>query len=81
MKATYTTSDGQTFDNKAEARAHEKSLNPAGSRARSTDALPQDMVAAAFADLSGPVAKQIMTLASQLRVKRVAAGMTRKKAA
>ena len=74
------TSDGQEFTSVKEARAHERSLKPAGASSRSLDCLPHEMVAAAFENLDSDLARQLITLGSQLRAKRAAAGLTRTRA-
>ncbi len=71
------TSDGQEFTSVKEARAHERTLKPAGPRSRELDALPEGLAAQALADIDGELARQLMTLGSQIRQKRAAAGLTK----
>lgn len=70
----YLTKDGQEFATLKEAKAHERSLK-ATPGARSLDAIPADLVADAFGDLNGPLARQLVTLGSQIRAKRKALGL------
>lgn len=65
----YVTKDGKEFDSAKEARAHERSLKPTP-RARSTDALPQDMVSIALTHPHGDLAAQVITLSNQIRARR-----------
>ena len=71
------TSDGQEFDSMEEARAHERSLKPAGRRSRNLDALPEGLAAQAMADLDSDFAKQLVTLGSQIRDARAKAGLSK----
>lgn len=70
----YKTADGREFTSAKDARAHERSLKPTPG-ARALDAIPAEMVADAFADLDGALARQLVTLGSQIRAKRKAAGL------
>ncbi len=65
----HVTKDGKEFDSLKEARAHEKSLRPTP-RARSTDALPQDLVSIALKHPHGDLAAQVITLSNQIRARR-----------
>lgn len=75
------TTDGQQFDTMKEARAHERSLKPAGPRTRDLDALPEGLAPKAFADLNSDLAKQLVTLGSQIARARIAAGLTKPRGA
>ncbi len=68
----YKTKDGREFDTLKEAKAHEKTLKPTP-RARSTDALPQDMVSIALKHPHGDLAAQVITLSNQIRARRKSA--------
>ncbi len=70
----YKTKDGAEFETLKEARAHERSLKPTPG-ARALDAIPAELVQEAFADLDGVLARQLVTLGSQIRAKRKAAGL------
>ena len=74
------TEDGREFDTMREARAHERSLKPAGRRSRTLDALPEGLAANALADLNSDLAKQLVTLGSQIRDARSKAGLTKPRA-
>lgn len=79
MQVVYTTSDGQTFEDKAAARAHERSLKPKKTKVRSTDALPQDLVERVLTEIDGMEARAVLTLSSHVRAKRKAAGLLLRK--
>lgn len=77
---TYEAFDGQIFESREACEAHERSLKPAGRRSRTLDALPEGLAAHALADLNSDLAKQLVTLGSQIRDARAKAGLTKPRA-
>lgn len=69
--------DGTEFATAKECRAYERSLKPAGRVARVLSALPEGLAAEALAAVDGELAKQLVTLGSQINRARREAGLTK----